>query len=165
MHGIDENYDWRPVRDGDADGLIRLIGGCFREYADQGVVIDLDDMDSDLHAYASHIATLGGEAFVVEEYGEIIALVSYADHDGGRFELKRLYVQADRRGGGFARALVDHVEMIARGRGGKTTELWSDSRFTRAHSFYRREGYNQMDETRSLGDISDTTELHFIKEL
>ncbi|WP_417451223.1 GNAT family N-acetyltransferase [Kordiimonas sp.] len=153
----------RPVRDDDAEGLITLIGGIFAEY--DGVHIEPDGLDSDLHAYASYMASVEGEAFVVEGGGKLLACVSYCPLAGSRFQLKRIYLSADLRGSGMGLKLLQHAEGRARTRGAKSMELWSDTRFTRAHRFYEREGYIKQAETRDLHDSSNTTEYQFIKEL
>ncbi|WP_417456756.1 GNAT family N-acetyltransferase [Kordiimonas sp.] len=153
----------RPVRDEDGPALIALIGSIFSEY--EGVYIEPDGLDSDLNAYASYIASEGGEGFVVEGPGGLLACVSYSQIEGDRYQLKRIYLSADLRGSGMGLKLLRHVEGKAKARGAATMELWSDTRFTRAHRFYEREGYVKQAETRDLNDSSNTTEFQFIKQL
>lgn len=153
----------RPVRDDDAEGLIALIGGIFSEY--EGVYLEPDDLDSDLQAYKTYMDSQGGEGFVIDGDGKLLACVSYCPIEGDRFQLKRIYLSKDLRGTGMGLKLLHHVEDLARARGAKTMELWSDTRFTRAHSFYEREGYQRQPETRDLHDSSNTTEYQFIKQL
>ena len=62
-------------------------------------------------------------------------------------------------------ALLKHVEERAKARGARTIELWSDTRFERAHRFYEREGYVKQAATRFLHDVSNTEEYQFIKSL
>lgn len=154
----------RKATDADAQGLIDLIGGIFSEY--DGVFLEPEGLDADLQAYASYIAELGGEAFVIDgEDGSLLACVSYAPLEGDRYQLKRIYLSRHLRGGGMGLKLLHHVEARARARGATEMELWSDTRFTRAHSFYEREGYVKQPETRDLHDSSNTTEYQFIKTL
>ena len=158
------DFDLRPVRDKDADGLIALIGGIFGEY--EGVYLEPDDLDKDLRAYESYITGEGGEGFVLEGAdGKLLACVSYCPIEGERYQLKRIYLSADLRGSGMGVKLLHHVEDLARARGARTMELWSDTRFTRAHRFYEREGYVKQPKTRDLHDSSNTTEYQFIKAL
>ena len=156
-------FDLRPVRDEDGPALIKLIGGIFSEY--EGVFIEPDGLDSDLNAYASYIAAEGGEGFVVEGGGDLLACVSYSQIEGSQYQLKRIYLSADLRGSGMGIKLLHHVEALAKARGATTMELWSDTRFTRAHRFYEREGYVKQAQTRDLHDSSNTTEYQFIKAL
>jgi len=153
----------RPVQDSDAKGLIKLIGDCFNEY--ENVVLEPYGIDRDLQAYATEVAALGGEAFVVDMDEEIVALVSYAPVNNVRFQLKRLYLSVKLHGSGMGLTLLHHVENIARKSDAVEMELWSDTRFERAHRFYAREGYVKQRETRELGDISNTTEYMFVKQL
>jgi GNAT superfamily N-acetyltransferase len=76
----------------------------------------------------------------------------------------KLYVAADQRRQGLARRLTALAEDWARGRGAAAIELWSDTRFTRSHAFYRAQGYTQ-DGERRLQDLSRTTEFRFHKRL
>ncbi|MFC4349895.1 GNAT family N-acetyltransferase [Kordiimonas lipolytica] len=154
----------RKVTDKDAKGLIDLIGGIFSEY--EGVFLEPDGLDEDLKAYASYIEGIGGEGYVVDgDDGALLACVSYAPLEGNRFQLKRIYLSKDLRGTGMGLKLLHHVEDKARARGATEMELWSDTRFTRAHRFYEREGYVKQDYTRDLHDSSNTTEYCFIKAL
>jgi putative acetyltransferase len=57
------------------------------------------------------------------------------------------------------------VEHEARRTGARMVELWSDTRFTAAHRLYERLGYIRLPETRSLSDLSQTTEFHYRKQL
>lgn len=153
----------RAVKDSDKNGLIKLIGDCFSEY--EGVVLEPEGLDADLQAYATYMKGIDGEAFVVEGDGELVACVSYAPVEGDAYQLKRIYLSDKLRGTGMGLTLLHHVEDCARGRGARTMELWSDTRFTRAHRFYEREGYVKQAATRDLHDSSNTTEYQFIKAL
>ena len=154
----------RPLTDADADGLIALISGCFAEY--DGVVIDLDDLDSDLLAYESNLKAQSGLGFVaVGAAGEILGSVACAPSGQGTYELKRLYLSAVLRGTGMGLKLLKTVEDVARQAGATHMDAWSDTRFLRAHRFYEREGYVKGPETRDLNDISNSVEYYFIKQL
>lgn len=154
----------RKVKDSDSRGLISLIGGIFSEY--EGVFLEPEGLDADLQAYATYIAGLGGEGFVVDDEDDgLLACVSYAPLEGSRYQLKRIYLSKALRGSGMGLKLLQHVEDLARTRGAREMELWSDTRFTRAHRFYEREGYVKQSYTRDLNDSSNTTEFCFIKSL
>lgn len=153
----------RPARDADAAGLVALVGGVFDEYP--GCVLDLDDLDADLLAPATHHAVEGNRFWVVERRGEIVACVGLGPVDHGRAELKRLYVRADQRGQGLGTALIAHVHAEAVAAGATSIRLWSDTRFLDGHRRYLAAGYRQLDLTRHLDDPSDTTEAAFERPL
>ena len=165
----------REVRDGDAPGLASLIGGVFAEYP--GCVLDLDGIDADLQAWASHLAALDGAGWVLEDgRGRVVACVGVAptgelppgaELDTGEraAELKRLYVHADLRRQGIGWALVARVEAWAREHGAVVVVLWSDTRFEDAHRLYDRLGYRQLEARRDLHDPSHTTEAAFVRRL
>ncbi len=155
----------RPARDDDAEGLYALIGACFAEYAHEGVVMDRAGIDADLEAWATYLAKGGGQGFVIAAAdGTLLASIGYG-LAGGVGEVKRLYMRAEMRGQGLADRLLAMVEAMVKGAGGTRMMLWSDSRFTRAHAFYRRHGYVQGTDTRQLHDPSNTTEYYFEKAL
>ena len=154
----------RPVQDSDAEGLIRLIDVCWSAY--EGCILDVDGEEPQLRAMRSHFDALGGEYWVAEGAGGLIAAgggwAPAADPAGA--ELHKLYVLAELRRQGVARRLVAMAEAAARSRGSRFIELWSDSRFLEAHAFYKALGYRRTGRTRELNDLSDTTEFHFVKE-
>ena len=154
----------RPVRDSDAEGLIRLIAACWSAY--EGCILDVDAEEPQLRAMRSHFDALGGEYWVAEDAGGRIAAgggwAPAADPAGA--ELHKLYVLAEVRRQGLARRLVGMVEAAARRRGSRFVELWSDTRFLEAHAFYEALGYRRTGGTRELHDLSNTTEFHFAKE-
>jgi GNAT superfamily N-acetyltransferase len=156
-------YLIRAVKDNDAEALFALVGNCFSEY--EGVFLDRDDLDSDLKAYETYIRELGGEGFVAIKEGCLVASVASAPCRKGAWEVKRLYLSASLRGSGMGPKLLRLAEETAHTGGARYMDCWTDTRFTRAHRFYEREGYVKQAETRDLGDISNTTEFYYIKTL
>ncbi len=152
----------RPVRNKDAEGLIDLIDRCFSEYP--GVVVEPDGIDSDLRAYATALEKIGGEGFVVEIDSRIVGLVSGSMITDELYQLKRIYLDADLRGSGMGEKLLRLIESRATACGAASIELWSDSRFLRAHRFYVREGFKRSGRERELTDLSNSTEYHFVKK-
>ena len=154
----------RPVRDSDADGLIRLIDVCWSAY--EGCILDVDAEEPQLRAMRSHFDALGGEYWIAEGAGGLVAAgggwAPAADPAGA--ELHKLYVLAELRRQGIARRLVAMAEAAARSRGSRFMELWSDTRFMEAHAFYEALGYRRTGRTRDLNDLSNTEEFHFVKE-
>lgn len=157
----------RPVRDDDAPRLTELVGDVYAEYP--GCVLDLPGVDADLIAPRTTVEARGGDWWLVEDdEGQAVATCGWAPvegDEGAAIELKRLYVAAHGRGRGLGRWLVEQVERVARERGSRVVELWSDTRFADAHRLYERLGYARLPGTRHLGDPSDTTEYHFRKQL
>jgi len=163
-------YNWgltgilvRAVEDDDFAGLTRLIEGCFHEY--EGAYLDLNDLDKDLHAYATSLQKQKGEGIVLieEKTGELVGTISCVPLSESVFELKRLYLASRMRGDNLAAKMLAYIENAAQRRGATAMELWTDARFGRAHRFYEREGYIQQNETRDLHDISNTTEYRYLK--
>ncbi|MCZ8373756.1 MAG: GNAT family N-acetyltransferase [Beijerinckiaceae bacterium] len=165
----------RPARDEDAQDLFGLLALCFAEYP--GCFVDPHDDLPDLVRPGHWLERtrpgpdgraipLGGAFLVLEDLrGRVCASVAYDLPEPGIAELHRLYVRPDCRRQGIAARLVLHVEALARSDEARRMILWSDTRFTSAHGLYGRLGYQATGQTRDLGDISRTSEYHFIKML
>lgn len=153
----------RHVRDDDADALFALIGGIYADYP--GCVLEPDGVDADLRSLASRCAAKGGEFWVVEDDGQIVACVGWSPYADGVVELKRLYVGKSARRQGLGGRLVDLVERAALGHGVTVVELWSDTRFADAHRLYESRGYVRQPDTRELHDASNSVEYHYRRPL
>jgi putative acetyltransferase len=156
----------RDASDGDADGLISLIGSCWSEYP--GCVLDVDREMGHLRRIASTYDERGGRAYVAEEDGGIVGSVGWSPSPAtppGGLELQMLYVRAAARRRGLGRRLVSVVEEEAARRSAPFVELWSDTRFTTAHRLYEQLGYVRTGASRDLQDLSRSIELHFRKDL
>ena len=156
----------RPATDADGDALAALIEAIWLEYP--GVVFDRAAELPELDAPATHYAGIGGALWVLEGAdGSIAGSVATAPRiaEPGGWELFKLYLAADLRGSGVARALLDLAESHAATAGATHMTLWTDTRFQAAHRFYSRQGYVQGPGTRALHDLSDTIEYPFCKRL
>lgn len=162
----------RAARDDDAEGLIALISGVFAEYP--GCVMDEEADLPDLLAIATIFARKGGRFWVVEREGEVVACVgmspSAPGYPGqtkppGGVELRKLYVHTSERKRGLGGWLCDLVEREARALGAPFVDLWSDTRFTKAHALYERRGYKRGPVTRDLHDKSNSTEYYYRLDL
>ena len=154
----------RDARDEDEPALIALIGGVFDEYP--GCILDVDGEMPELRAIATWFAKAGGEFWVVEVDGLVVACGGYTPALGPQgLELRKLYVHADQRGKGVGSAIIARVEAAARARGCDHVDLWSDTRFTTAHRLYEKLGYLRGPETRELHDKSESVEFYFRKVL
>ena len=147
----------RDGRDGDAAGIVALIERCWSDYP--GCVLDIDAEAPELRALASYYAGCGGALWVADDVWGMIAV-----RPGvlGAWEICRVYVHPDRHGSGMGGALVGIAEAYALGRGATGFELWTDTRFERAHRFYEKLGYRRG-VRRSLHDLSHSDEWHYSK--
>ena len=150
----------RPMADDDVEAMIGLVDAAFREYP--GCVLDLDGFDADLPELPTRLRAAGGNGWVVEGEGRIVAMVGWAPVDDETGELKRLYVDRALRRRGIGAALIGLIIDAVQSSGRHRVELWSDSRFEDAHRLYERCGFVRQPDTRELHDPSNTTELHFV---
>lgn len=161
MTALPEGLHLRRARDSDWWGVVALVSACWAEYP--GCVMDAHRECPDLLAPASAYVEAGGEFWVVlDDCHTVVAVAGWRPLASAAVELERLYVAPQWRRRGVADLLAGMVEAVARERGAPSVELWSDTRFESAHAFYRRRGYVQSGPDRSLQDLSETVEHHFV---
>jgi GNAT superfamily N-acetyltransferase len=158
------DYQIRDARDDDAEGLISLIGGCWSEYP--GCILDVDGECPELRRIATYFGRMGGRFWVAEQAGRIVGSAGCMPTGNTLiWQLRRLYVAPSMRRRGLGTALTRLAEEYARSRGARTTEFWSDTRFTNAHRLYEHLGYERCSGTRLLPDISRSHEYYFRRAL
>lgn len=141
--------DFRPVEQKDKDAIIRLIDSIFREYGDR---LCLDDADRDLLDLSAHYEQ---DAFMVlEDDGRIVGTVALKrapdrPHTG---YLRRMYLAPTLRGSGHADRMTKWALQKALELGMTRVEFWTDTRFERAHAFYRKIGFQTDGTVRTMHD-------------
>tara|TARA_B100000700_G_scaffold81852_2_gene92098 strand:+ start:8065 stop:8583 length:519 start_codon:yes stop_codon:yes gene_type:complete len=136
----------------DQQSIVQLIDTCYQEYGDR-VVLDGDD--SDLLNIESNYRDRDGEFIAVtDSTGSIIGThaVVPLDKARGLCTFRRLYLEKSYRGSGLGQALMLWAIQWARNAGYSRVEFWSDTRFTRAHQFFRKLGFETSLETRDMDD-------------
>jgi O-acetylserine/cysteine efflux transporter len=147
-----------PARRRDVPEIVDLIG---RVYAEYGFVWDPAHEVPDLVDFDAHYVAPRGAFFVARRGGRIVGSVGVERLDAERAELHRLYVDADLRGHGTGRGLVEAVLRWCRQRSIRRLVLWSDTRFDRAHRLYARMGFERGGERELPGDVNRTREYGF----
>ena len=80
--------------------------------------------------------------------------------------LRRLYLEQALRGSEWGGRLMEWTLEWATAHGARRVELWSDTRFERAHAFFRRYGFRQDGRTRDMNDgVEPYEERFFFKDL
>ena len=144
----------RLAHDRDGPAIIALIERCWADYP--GCVLYVDEEEPQLRALATYFAGLGGAVWIADEGAGLVATRPLAP---GRWEICKVYVHPDHQGTGLAQRLMALAEGHS---GGPAFELWSDTRFARAHRFYEKLGYVRGG-VRDLGDRSQSFEYHYSK--
>ena len=147
----------RAASEGDAEPLAAFAARVFDEVF--GPVNDANDMAAYLveafgpEIQRAEIAAAGSIMLIAEEAGRVVgylhivpspipACVSGPD----AVELKRLYVDPARHGGGTGKRLLDKGLALAGAAGARTVWLGVWEHNTRAQKFYRREGFERVGE-------------------
>jgi GNAT superfamily N-acetyltransferase len=159
---IDSGLAIEPATEPDIRGVIRLIGRVFDEY---GFVFDPALELPDLFQFARHYAPPRGAFWVIRQGDAVAGSVGVARLADGTAELHRLYLDAELRGRGFGRALVETVLSWCRAEGIRHLVLWSDTRFADAHRLYERIGFRRTGERELPGDINQTREHRYERDV
>jgi RimJ/RimL family protein N-acetyltransferase len=146
----------------DAPAVMLLIGRVFAEY---GLLLMPVFEVPDLLQFDAYYTAPRGAFWVVREESRVVGSVGVERVDARTAELHRLYVDATLRGRGIGRALVETVLAWARDEGLRRVVLWSDTRFEHSHRLYRRLGFEQLGERSVEGDINDSREYRFEREV
>ena len=141
--------------------VLTLIGGVFAEY---GMTFDPDGFDRDLRHIEEKYRGDGGEFWVLEDGGRVVGSVAVVPLSPSEVEIKRVYLEAARRGRGEGRALMEHAMAWAAARGYTRVSLWSDVKFDRAHVAYQRLGFVQSG-VRDCDDVDRSREYGFARDL
>jgi len=141
----------------DVPEIVRLIGDIWAEY---GCVLDTSIEEQYLLAPDEYFHERGGEFWVAESHGQLIATVAVMMLDEHTSELKSLYALPVGRGTGLGERLTRMAMKHSTDRGADRMVLWTDTRFTNAHRLYERIGFTCTG-TRRLDDINHTTEYGY----
>ncbi len=153
----------RPGRDSESEALIALIWSCWSLYP--GIRMDVDREMPEMRALATWYAQKGGALWVTEAAGHVVGMIATCPLHDGTWEICRVYVDPERHGSGLAHALLDTAEAHAIQSGAQRLELWSDTRFERAHRFYQKRSYVRSGPVRVLRDISNSLEFGYAKPI
>lgn len=133
----------------DGEGIRRLIAEVYAEHGDQ---LLLDGAEADL----IDVISAYGRSFVVldceGEIGGCHAVAPVEGGGGGVCTFRRLYLAPSLRGGRWGRLLMQWAIERARLDGYRRVEFWSDTRFTRAHHFFRKMGFASDGRRRTMHD-------------
>jgi GNAT superfamily N-acetyltransferase len=159
----DPNPDWliRPGRDTDGPAFIALIWACWSAYP--GIKMDVDREMPSLRALATFYIGEHGALWAAEAEGRVVGMIATKPVDAATWEICQVYVDPVRHGSGLGHALLDRAERHAITAGAQRLELWSDTRFDRAHRFYEKRSYVRHGPVRVLHDISNSLEFGYAK--
>lgn len=145
----------RADRDDDAEAL---IGHCWAEYP--GIVLDVDREAPELRALASHYAAGGAVRYGRRNRRHVCG--DDCDLSSWRC-MENLAPICAVRGTGLGQELLARAEAWARQSGATRLELWSGTRFERAHSFLREARLCADQGIRPRHALSNSIEFHYAK--
>jgi putative acetyltransferase len=141
----------RPAHPEDQEAIMTLIDTVYREYGDR---LCPEQADSDLLDIDGHYVKLGGAFIVLDDAGHVRGTHATLPDttQPGICILRRLYLEAALRGGPWGPQLMQWAIDWAQTHGMRRLEFWSDTRFTRAHVFFGRFGFQRDGRVRSMHD-------------
>jgi putative acetyltransferase len=151
----------------DREAIIKMIDSIYREYDDK---IYLQGADNDLLDIEANYLQDGEFWVELADTGQIIASIAVKrstqnSSNEPTASLKRFYILPEYRGSGIAQQMHNTVIEWCKQNHISQIYLWSDTRFTRAHSFYRKHGYEQ----KGIRDMNDGAmpyqEYYFVKDI
>ena len=151
----------RPATNTDRAAVIKIIGDTFQEYGDR---LCLEGAESDLLDLEANYQEPDSAFVVVEIEDEIIGSHAVQRIEGGKFTFKRLYIRADNRGGGAGDFAFDWALKKARQLGAEEIEFWSDTRFKRAHRFFKKYHFIKGEERHMTDSFQPYSEFKFTRK-
>lgn len=148
-----------PAGPAEAAEVIELIHRVFDEY---GFIWDPEEEFWDLLGDDFPYAEPRGAIWVGRDAERRIvgSIAAELVEEGAAAEFHRLYLDAQLRGAGHGRRLMQEAIDWARRAGCERVVLWSDTRFEDAHRLYERLGFRRNGE-RELDDVNETTEYRY----
>ena len=152
----------RPFEFHDTESIIQLIDSIYNEYSFK---ICLEDAESDLTNIAEYFPA--GTFMVLVDDQDVVhgtVAVSPCPDCEQVCWLKRLYLDLNLRGAGYAEQMLEWAYEQARSMERFRLELWSDVLFDRAHRFYEKHGFVHDGTIRRMTDADEPYyEKYFVK--
>ncbi len=140
----------RRATSADVVGVVALIDAVYREY---GELLCLEGADSDLLTAHESYAARGGEFVVLTDELRILGTHAILPlRPPAVCTFRRLYLDNSLRGQRWGKQLMNWAIEAAMERGFSRVEFWSDTRFSRAHRFFERQGFTRTGEVRDMRD-------------
>ncbi|GAA3400963.1 GNAT family N-acetyltransferase [Paenibacillus hodogayensis] len=139
----------RPYRQTDRDSVLNLHELALRE---AGVCKGDGSREADLRDIEGNYLAAGGEFWVGEADGELIATGAFHKTSEDTAEIKRMLVTPDRQRGGCGRLLLNKLEERAREQGCAMLHLDTTEEQTAARRLYESAGYTMHERRVIDGD-------------
>ena len=127
---------------GDEEAIGRLIVPIQRE--EFGIPITYDEQPDLRDIPAFYQSGAGGFWVALAADGAIVGTIGLKDIGHGEAALRKMFVGADHRGDGTARALLAALLDHARAAGLERILLGTTARFLAAHRFYEKNGFAEI---------------------
>ncbi len=159
-----DDIQFRDATVDDQPAIIELINGVYEEYGER---MCLEGADADLLDLEGAYVKRGGAFIVAVQQGVIVG--SHAtlpiDPQAGLLTFRRLYTAPATRGTGLGQQLMQWAFDWSVEHGFRRVEFWSDTRFTRAHAFFAKLGFEKGGTRRMADGYEPYEEYQFTREL
>ena len=134
-----DTYLIRAATNADGEAIRRVVGTVLTEF---GFTLDPAGTDADLNDIeASYLQTGGSFDVLTDPAGEVVGTVGLFSPDGGRCELRKMYLLARCRGSGYSKRLLRHALVRAQELGYRRVELETMGALRAAIRLYESFGF------------------------
>ena len=136
-------FTLRPATNADGANVFALVAGVLHEY---GFKPDPEGTDADLGDIEANYLVRGGSFDVLfDGDGRLVGSVGLYPQGATTCELRKMYLAADVRGGGWGKRLLDHALTRARELGFKRVTLETAAVLETAIGLYQRRGFRPLE--------------------
>jgi putative acetyltransferase len=156
-------FRFRSAVSSDIRILSKIIEGVFTEYS--WVYVESDEVPDFVNFEDYYKNESVARLFTIETTGEensvIVGCIALKFNREGPY-LSRVYLEKGFRGVGLGKWMTNQVVDMVRKEGYSGIHLWTDTRFLDAHAMYKRIGFCQTSDLRSLHDINTSFEFKMV---
>lgn len=154
----------RPIETRDNLAIAKIIRQSLKAVGlDQQGTAYTDPQLDNLYDYYNELSNAA--YFVYEEGNQVIAGAGFGPVDASICELQKCYVDENHRRKGIAKAMLLHVESVAKAYGYQSLYLESSSLLKEAVSFYKSIGFKQLKQALPNEQNHHLMDIWMIKDL
>lgn len=157
---IKKDTELRPAQKEDIPSLLAIIGEVFQEY---NFVYNAFDELPDFFDFEQIYLHTDNQLFVITEAERVVACGGLKFDEEKSPNLTRIYVSVHARKRGYGIWMVTHICNLIRDMGFPEANLWTDTRFTKAHALYEKLGFKKTGNRRPLHDVNHSFEIEYRK--
>lgn len=130
----------REYRQGDEDMVFALLESALKHY---GLSVNPEETDADIQDIDESYIRSGGAFKVLEDNGAVVGSYGLYTIDEGTCELRKMYLQAEYKGRGLGKKMMEDAFIVAKSLGFSTMILETNSCLKDAVNLYKKYGFTE----------------------